>query len=111
MKKVTALTIGFALLGTSFVFAQGASQPVQPPVVQAEAAKLVEVGNKICPVSGEKVPGPGEKSAMGGPAKFEYNGKIYNLCCKMCKKDFLKDPDKYIAKVNKELEAEKSQTK
>jgi YHS domain-containing protein len=63
-----------------------------------DTTQAVEVGNKICPVSGEKV---GE---MGDIFKTEYNGKIYNLCCAMCAKDFQKDPEKYIQKVNEELE-------
>lgn len=50
---------------------------------------MIEVGNKICPVSGEKV---GE---MGDVITYEYNGKIYNLCCAMCAKDFKKNPEKY----------------
>ena len=54
-----------------------------------EEEMLPEVGNKICPVSGEKV---GE---MGDIVQIEYNGKIYNLCCAMCKKDFLENPEKY----------------
>ena len=58
----------------------------------------VEIGNKICPVSGEKVGG-----AMGDPVKFEHNGKIYNLCCTMCAKDFEKDPEKYIKIVEEEM--------
>jgi YHS domain-containing protein len=49
----------------------------------------VEVGNKICPVSGEEV------GKMGDVVKFEHNGKIYNFCCAMCIKDFKKDPEKY----------------
>ena len=58
--------------------------------------KAIEVGNKICPVSGDKVPVPGEKGAMGDePVKYEYNGRIYNLCCQMCVKDFKKNPEKY----------------
>lgn len=56
----------------------------------------IEVGNKICPVSGEEI-GEGEEY------KFEYEGKIYNFCCKMCVKDFKKDPQKYIEKL-KEIE-------
>ena len=48
----------------------------------AEASAAVEVGNTLCPVSGEKV---GE---MGKVVTYEYNGKIYNLCCAMCAKDF-----------------------
>ena len=58
--------------------------------------KAVEVGNKICPVTGEKVPLPGEKDESGDEAvPYEYNGKIYNLCCAMCVKDFKKNPEKY----------------
>ncbi len=53
------------------------------------ASQAVEVGNKICPVSGNAA---GE---MGEIIKYEYNGKIYNLCCKMCLKDFEKDPEKF----------------
>ena len=77
----------------------------------SQSTKAVEVGNKICPVSGEKVPLPGEKSDMGnvGPVKYEYNGKIYNLCCPMCIKDFKKDPQKYINKVNEEMKAPEAQ--
>ncbi len=48
-----------------------------------------EVGNKICPVTGEKV---GE---TGPVVQHEYQGKLYNFCCKMCLKDFDKDPAKY----------------
>ena len=59
------------------------------------STKAVAVGNKVCPVSGDKIPAPGEESAMGEPVQYEYNGKIYNLCCKMCVKDFKKDPEKY----------------
>lgn len=65
------------------------------PVTPTEA---VNVGNKICPVSNEKIK-EGEKYQV------EHEGKIYNLCCKMCLKDFKKDPQKYIKKVEEELEA------
>ncbi len=58
----------------------------------------VEVGNKICPVSGQKV-----KEEDIGKFQVEYEGKIYNLCCKMCLKDFKNDPEKYIRKLE-ELE-------
>ena len=51
---------------------------------------LTEVGNTICPVTGEKVGQNGEKIV-----KQEYKGKVYNLCCSMCVKDFAKDPEKY----------------
>lgn len=65
----------------------------------ADEAKPLEVGNKICPVSGEKV------GQMGEIVTYEHEGKVYNLCCTMCEKDFKKDPQKYIEKVNEELKA------
>ena len=77
------------------------------PAVSTEA---VEVGNKICPVSGDKVPVPGEKGAMGEVVKYEYNGKIYNLCCPMCIKDFKKNPEKY-SKIAEEEAAKEKNTK
>lgn len=46
-----------------------------------------------CPVSGEKL---GE---MGAPYVFTYSNQVVKLCCPMCKKDFDKNPDKYIGTV------------
>jgi YHS domain-containing protein len=40
---------------------------------------------------------------MGKPFVFEYKGQEIKLCCKSCKKDFDKDPDKFIKKMH-ELE-------
>lgn len=46
-----------------------------------------------CPVSGDKL---GE---MGKPFVFEYKGHEVKLCCKDCKKDFDKEPEKYMKKI------------
>ena len=78
------------------------------PKETTATSKTVEVGNKICPVSGDKVPVPGEKGAMGDElVKYEYNGKIYNLCCPMCIKDFKKNPEKYSKIAEDEVAKEK----
>ncbi|PIQ90685.1 MAG: hypothetical protein COV71_03175 [Candidatus Omnitrophica bacterium CG11_big_fil_rev_8_21_14_0_20_41_12] len=58
--------------------------------------EAVDAGNKICPVSGEKID---EKMK----ATYEYQGKIYNFCCAGCSGKFKEDPDKYIEIVNEEL--------
>ncbi len=90
---------------------QGNATDAQVVVVSEKtpASKdAVEVGNKVCPVSGDKVPAPGEKGAMGeGPVKIEYKGKIYNLCCPMCIKDFKKNPEKYSSIADKEVSGNK----
>jgi hypothetical protein len=46
-----------------------------------------------CIVSDEKL---GE---MGKPFVFDYKDQQIKLCCKSCKKDFDKDPAKYIKKL------------
>jgi YHS domain-containing protein len=46
---------------------------------------------KTCPVSGDKLGGD-----MGGPYVFSYQGQEVKLCCKSCKKDFDKNPAKYM---------------
>jgi YHS domain-containing protein len=46
-----------------------------------------------CPVSGEQL---GE---MGKPYAFVYEGQEVKLCCSGCKKDFDKDPAKYIKNI------------
>lgn len=81
------------------------------PVVYAQTEQAapegqpaaVEVGNKFCPVSKEKV---GE---MGDIVKYEYNGKIYNFCCKACLKDFAKDPGKFAKIAEEEVAASQDQ--
>lgn len=66
-------------------------------------AKKVEVGNSICPVSGEKV---GQKGKL---VQVEYKGKFYNLCCNLCKKDFLKNPEKYTGIADTQAAKDKSE--
>ena len=51
---------------------------------------VVDVGNKICPVSGDPV---------SGKDFVVFKGKRYGLCCSKCKKPFLKDPKKYIGQI------------
>ena len=59
----------------------------------AQAAKPKPDKMDTCPVSGEKL---GE---MGDAYVFTYEGQEVKLCCKHCRKDFDKDPAKYIKKI------------
>lgn len=56
--------------------------------------KAVIVGNKTCPVSGEKI-------EEGSAVTYEYKGKVYSFCCEGCVEEFKKDPDRYIEKMEK----------
>ena len=62
--------------------------------MSAEERELVKA-QKVCPVSGE------ELGSMGTPIKETWKGQTVYFCCKACRKPFLKDPAKYIAKLEK----------
>jgi len=94
MKKVLFVVIALAvlfMLSAQPAKAQNISEDTKTGV---DLSKPQELGNKICPVTGEKI---NELTK----ATYEYEGKIYNFCCAMCIDDFKKDPQKYI----KEIEA------
>lgn len=46
-----------------------------------------------CVVDGMKL------GSMGDPYVFVYQGQEIKLCCEGCKPEFLKDPDKYLKKI------------
>ncbi len=109
MKAIYLVILGlavFTLVGSGLVFAMschgmsgseaGHSHTAQDtnPAVKSE---IIDVGNKICPVTGEEI----DEAAK---ATYEYEGKIYNFCCAGCIDEFKKEPQKYIDKVNQELE-------
>ena len=98
MKRIIVYAIAVTLfIGAGKLWANdGYKDHKVIPAVQStqetqKTSAPIEIGNTFCPVSGEKVGGE-----MGEPVKYEHEGKIYNLCCKACVKDFKKDPEKYI---------------
>ena len=105
--KLLILILAILFAPAGYVFAQEGMKHDESTKATT-ASKSEEVGNKICPVSGDKIPAPGEKGEMGEAVKYEYNGKIYNLCCKMCIKDFKKNPEKYSKIAEEEAVQEKA---
>jgi len=85
MNKVIVVIMAVLVLGVSVVWVQEVKAQNMSQIQTAP----IEVGNKTCPVSHEQV------GQMGPAIKYEYNGKIYNLCCPMCKHTFASDPAKY----------------
>lgn len=80
MKSLLSAVIatGLFLVGAS---AHGAEKPKPYPL-------------KTCVVSDEKLGGE-----MGDPYVFTYKDREVKLCCKPCMKDFNKNPDKYVKKM------------
>jgi YHS domain-containing protein len=101
MIKKMSIVLMVLLMAPGLVVAEGTCKVISGTVTattpKADApAPAVNVANKVCPVTGAPV-------AKEGEFTVAYEGKIYNLCCGGCKDEFLKDPAKYIAIVDKEL--------
>lgn len=58
-----------------------------------------------CMVSGDKLGGD-----MGKPINLIYKNRLVRYCCKGCIKDFKKDPDKFITKLNEAVVAQQGPT-
>jgi len=80
---LASAALAATLLGTSALRADDSTKPTPYPL-------------KTCLVSGEKV---GE---MGPPPVLVYKGQEIKFCCPDCVKDFKKDPDKYMKKLQDE---------
>jgi YHS domain-containing protein len=91
-------------------------KPVDPSktgTVKTEPAKAAPVKPYTltnCIITGEKL---GE---MGSPFVFNYQGREIKLCCKACLKEFNKDPQKYLKKIDEaearaKADKEKSEAK
>ena len=99
MKKTVffLMTITIGLIFNAYA----ADMPMVVPAQVEDTSKLVEVHNKFCPISHEEV---GQNGMT--PFKEIYNGKIYNLCCSMCDKDFKKDPATYAKMLDEQAAKE-----
>ena len=77
--NIKSLILALGVLGLSggFVFAHeghdhGKIVDAKQAAAEVTNKKAVEVGNKICPVSGDKMPAPGEKGTMGDDKPVKY---------------------------------------
>lgn len=72
------------------------------PAAAAEgdlAAQKAAYPLKVCLVEGS------ELGSMGEPAEYVHEGRLVLFCCKGCTEDFQADPSKYLARLDKALEA------
>jgi YHS domain-containing protein len=65
-----------------------------PGRADEEKKKADDYPLDTCVVSGEKL------GDMGDTVVFQYEGHEVRFCCKKCKKDFLKDPEKYLKMID-----------
>ncbi|MFH1854517.1 MAG: YHS domain-containing protein [Candidatus Omnitrophota bacterium] len=97
MKIIIFVLTVVVFFAAPLVFAEAehamhSNEMAQEGDMQSAQEGPVDVGNKICPVSGEEI-------SEEMKASYEYEGKIYNFCCAGCIDEFSKDPAKYIEKI------------
>ena len=90
----SVMIVGLALAATALTSTARADTSTNAP---AKPDRLT-----TCPVSGEKLGGD-----MGKPYVFVYQGQEVKLCCSGCKKDFDKDPAKYLKKIQEAATTQK----
>jgi len=95
---LVAVAMFLGMSGISFAASCGMSGTSDSGQAYAQnekaGAKIVDAGNKSCPVLGGKV---------SGKDFYVYKGKRYGLCCPMCESTFKADPEKYAAIADKEV--------
>ena len=79
------------------VRAQDQSAKTNAPAANA-SAKPKPYPLKTCVVSGDVI-----GDDMGKPVTLVNKGQEMKFCCSDCVKDFKKDPDKYLKKLNEEV--------
>jgi hypothetical protein len=82
------------------VFASGAlgADAGKPAATLPYGKTVVDVGNKICPVTGRPV---------DGKTFYKYNSRRYGFCCKECIETFIGDLEKYSAIAERKVAGKK----
>ena len=98
MRKLALFTLILLSISGAAYAKDSDTKTGQASIVE-QVNQAEEVGNKICPVSGEKIDERTKET-------YEYKGKIYSFCCPDCVEEFKKDPEKYIERLKKSKESE-----
>jgi len=101
MKAIQTVAVMAVVLGAVGLFAAGCKK-AEPQAPAPSAAGQPEIAQKICPVMGNPI----------DPNMYtDYEGRRIYFCCQSCKTAFAKDPEKYIAKVDEQLQGVGKETK
>ena len=94
MKTIQTVAMMAVVLGAAGLFAAGCKK-AEPQAPAPSAAGQPEIAQKMCPVLGNPI---------DPNIHTDYEDRRIYFCCTSCLKAFEKDPEKYIAKVDEELQ-------
>lgn len=103
MKKTLLIVGALALLAVTPALVRAAD--TNTPSSSEKKADVKPYPLKTCIVSGDKFDGD-----MGKPVTLTYKGQEMKFCCKDCVKDFNKDPEKWIKKLDEAQKKESAKT-
>jgi len=89
---VVAVAVAWGILAAG---CKPESQPVPTGKAPAAAVAKAEIAQKLCPVMGNPI---------DPNIHADYKSRRIYFCCTSCLKAFEKDPEKYIAKVDEQLQ-------
>jgi hypothetical protein len=92
--SLTLLFVATALAGCGSSTPPAAATRDEKPAPLTEADKALVEKQKLCLVADEPL------GSMGTPVKLTVKGRDVFLCCEHCREAVLKDPDKYLAKLD-----------
>jgi hypothetical protein len=95
MKTNRLLLVVLLALAGSLASAQSPKTATPSPAVTSPAAKgpARAYPLKICLVTDSDL------DSMGDEVAIVHQGQVIKFCCKPCEKKFLRNPDKYLAKL------------
>jgi len=76
----------------------------QTPVAEAKGASTKSYPLEVCLVTDSDL------GSMGDETELVYEGQTIKFCCKPCEAKFLKNPAKYLKKLEKAVEKSKKKT-
>jgi hypothetical protein len=94
LKTITAIALTLPILATPLAVTAADAKTAEPNADAKSGAKPKPYPLDTCAVAGEKL------GDMGKPFVFTHEGREIKLCCKSCKKDFDKEPARFIKKLN-----------
>ncbi len=95
MKTTRLLLVTLVALAAPFAAAQSAAPATPPPAAGKPAVKgpVKPYPLKVCLVTDNDL------DSMGDEVSIVYEGQVIKFCCKPCEKKFLRNPEKYLAKL------------
>ena len=98
MRTVAGVLVVAAVMG---LFTAGAILAAQEGAASGQGSPaIVDVGNTICPLTGEEV---------DGKTFYVYKGRRYGVCCPQCAENFAQDPATYAAIAEKQARAARTE--